>query len=171
VTHRIRRANVEDAACLTELGARTFHETFASDNTEANMSAYLAEAFNVEKQLAELNDTDAVVLLAEVKGVAVGYSMIRADPWPDPVRGPNSIELVRLYVTSESIGTGIGAALMQASIDEAKASGFVTIWLGVWENNHRAQAFYRKWGFETVGTQTFQLGDDPQRDFTMQRSL
>jgi diamine N-acetyltransferase len=168
---QIRRATVDDAAVLADLGARTFSETFAADNSEENMSAYLAEAFNLEQQTLELNDPNAVVLLAENGRVASGYSIIRVGHVPDEVTGPDAVELVRLYVTKDSWGTGVGPALMASSIREAQELGFRTVWLGVWENNHRAQAFYRKWGFEVVGTHVFQLGDDPQTDFLMQRPI
>jgi ribosomal protein S18 acetylase RimI-like enzyme len=78
---------------------------------------------------------------------------------------------VRLYVSKDSLGSGVGAALMQACIDEAADKGFDTIWLGVWENNFRAQAFYRKWNFTEVGTHIFMLGDDRQTDLVMARSI
>ena len=87
------------------------------------------------------------------------------------VTGDRPIELVRLYVSRESPGSGVGAALMQACIGEAKPRGHETLWLGVWEHNHRAQAFYRKWNLHEVETHVFQLGDDPQTDILMQRSI
>ncbi len=97
--------------------------------------------------------------------------MLRKGPVPEQVTGERPIELVRLYVSHESLGSGVGAALMQACIDEAKRGGHQTLWLGVWERNNRAQAFYRKWNFREVGTHPFQLGDDPQTDLLMQRSI
>ena len=101
----------------------------------------------------------------------MGYGMLRSGAAPEQVTGERPIELVRLYVSRDSLGSGVGAALMQACIDEAKRGGHHTLWLGVWEHNYRAQAFYRKWNFREVGTQLFQLGDDPQTDFLMQRSV
>jgi ribosomal protein S18 acetylase RimI-like enzyme len=97
--------------------------------------------------------------------------MLRSGNDLDSVIGDNPIELVRLYVSRESLGTGVGAALMQACIGEAMQRGYKTLWLGVWEHNHRAQAFYRKWNFQEAGTHLFQLGDDPQTDILMQRSV
>jgi ribosomal protein S18 acetylase RimI-like enzyme len=58
---------------------------------------------------------------------------------------------------------------MKACLDEAERAGCDLVWLGVWERNPRAIAFYHKWGFEQVGTQTFQLGDDMQSDWIMSR--
>ena len=60
---------------------------------------------------------------------------------------------------------------MQAAIDEAQRRGHDTLWLGVWEHNPRARAFYRKWGFVEVGTHIFVLGSDPQTDILMQRVM
>jgi diamine N-acetyltransferase len=167
----IRHATIADAQILTELGARTFVETFAADNSPENMSAYLDSAFNVEQQANELRDPARSVFIAEIEGLAVGYAMLLPDDAPNEITGETPIELVRLYVSRESLGGGVGAALMQACLDEAAARNHKTIWLGVWENNRRAQAFYRKWKFEEVGTHVFQLGDDPQRDLLMQRAV
>jgi diamine N-acetyltransferase len=167
----IRHATLRDTELLTELGARTFAETFAVDNTEANMKAYLADAFNHETQAAELSDVDSLILIAEVDGEAAGYAMISSGHTAEGVTGEKPIEIVRLYVSKDSLGSGVGAALMQACIDEAADKGFDTIWLGVWENNFRAQAFYRKWNFTEVGTHIFMLGDDRQTDLVMARSI
>ena len=167
----IRHATIADAELLSELGARTFFDTFAADNSEENMSEYLSAAFTFEQQANELSDQQRSVFIAEIEGQAVGYAMLLPDDAPNQITGKKPIELVRLYVSKESIGSGVGAALMQACLDEAAARNFQTIWLGVWENNHRAQAFYRKWQFEEVGTHVFHLGDDPQRDLLMQRAI
>jgi len=167
----IRRATVADASLISELGARTFTETFAPDNSPANMTAYLAASFNPRQQIAELSDPSAVFLIAEILGSANGYAMLRAGPVPEAITGENPIELVRLYVSQDAIGTGVGAALIMDCLSESRRLGHKTIWLGVWERNHRAQVFYRKWGFAEVGTHVFELGEDRQTDLLMQRSL
>ena len=167
----IRRGTLQDAELLAELGARTFSETFAVDNTPENMGAYLATAFNPTQLAADLADPRCVFLIAEGEGTALGYAMLRSGAAPEQVTGERPIELVRLYVSRDSLGSGVGAALMKACIDEAKRGGHQTLWLGVWEHNHRAQAFYRKWNFRQMGTHLFHLGDDPQTDLLMQRSV
>jgi diamine N-acetyltransferase len=167
----IRRGKAGDAALLAELGARTFSETFAPDNSAKDMAAYLASAFSRAQQTAELADATSLFLIAETDGVATGYAMLRSGNVLDSISGDKPIELVRLYVSQASLGSGVGAALMQACIDEAKQRGHKTLWLGVWERNARAQAFYRKWNFTEIGTHIFQLGDDPQTDILMQRAL
>ena len=167
----IRRGKAADAALLADLGARTFSETFAPDNSPEDMAAYLATAFSGSQQSKELADRETLFLIAETEGVAVGYAMLRSGNVLENVTGENPIELVRLYVSQNQLGSGVGAALMQTCIDEARRRGHKTLWLGVWEHNPRAQAFYRKWNFTDIGTHVFQLGDDPQTDILMQRSI
>jgi len=167
----IRCGKADDAALLADLGARTFSETFAPDNSAEDMTAYLAASFNPPQQAAELADPDCLFLIAETNSVVVGYAMLRFGNVLDSVTGDTPIELVRLYVAQESLGSGVGAALMRACINEAKQRGYETLWLGVWEHNQRARAFYRKWNFHEVGTHIFQLGDDPQTDILMQRAV
>ena len=167
----IRRGKAGDAALLAEIGARTFSETFAPDNSQEDMAAYLATAFSGSQQSRELADRETLFLIAESDGVAVGYAMLRSGNVLEDVTGENPIELVRLYVSQERLGSGVGAALMRACIAEAGRRGHRTLWLGVWEHNARAQAFYRKWNFTDIGTHVFQLGDDPQTDILMQRAI
>jgi ribosomal protein S18 acetylase RimI-like enzyme len=167
----IRRGTLEDAELLSELGARTFSETFAGDNTPEDLAAYLATSFNVAQQTAELEDPDSAFLIAEVDGHAAGYAKLHGGEPEKGVEGLNPVELVRLYVSRDWLGRGVGEQLMRACIDEAQQAGHQTIWLGVWERNARAQAFYRKWNFRTVGEHMFQLGSDLQRDLVMERPL
>ena len=168
---KIRRGTVEDAALLSELGARTFSETFAADNTEEDLAEYLATSFNVAKQTAELEDPASTFLIAEIDGRAAGYAKLHDGVPEKGVEGANPIEIVRLYVAREWLGRGLGHQLMSACLDEARQSGHETIWLGVWEHNPRAQAFYRKWNFHPVGDHIFKLGADLQRDILMARPL
>jgi len=167
----IRSATAVDAVVLAELGARTFSETFAADNSPEDMTAYLASSFSAEMQATELADADSLFLLAEVEGIAAGYAKLKPGDPPGGVSDAKPIELVRLYAASEWHGRGVGAALMQTCIDLAFKQGYQTLWLGVWEHNQRARAFYRKWDFREVGTHIFQLGADAQTDILMERAL
>ena len=167
----VRRASIEDAKLLADLGARTFEETFSQDNSAEDMAAYLADSFSVGRLTEELIDPLSVFFVAEVEGSAAGYAKLHAGEASGAVAGERPVELVRLYVSREWLGRGVGPALMRRCLDEARALGFRTMWLGVWERNDRAQAFYRKWDFEEVGEHIFQLGSDSQRDIVMQRAV
>ena len=167
----VRYATATDNALLAELGARTFHDTFAADNTPENMTPYLAASFSPEKQAVELADPSSVFLIAEVEGAAVGFARLKEGQPSAGITGLRPIEIVRMYSRKDWIGHGVGATLMKACFNESKKRGCDTIWLDVWEHNSRAGAFYRKWGFVEVGTQIFQLGDDLQNDLLMQRPV
>ena len=168
---QIRYATAADNALLARLGAQTFHDTFAADNTPENMAAYLAASFSPDKQAAELAEPASVFLIAEVGGATVGYARLKEGQPAAGISGSRPIEIVRFYARQEWMGQGVGATLMQACLDEAMQRGCDTIWLDVWERNLRARAFYQKWGFMEVGTQVFQLGDDLQNDLLMQRPV
>ncbi|MDQ3907124.1 MAG: GNAT family N-acetyltransferase [Acidobacteriota bacterium] len=167
----IRRASLGDAGLLAELGARTFSETFAADNTPEDMAAYLASSFTHARQAAELADDASTFFVAEVGGIAAGYAKLRAGEPEEGIEGAKPVELVRLYVSREWLGRGVGQALMRACMEGARMAGHETIWLGVWERNGRARAFYSKWGFRAVGEHVFQLGSDPQTDILMERAV
>lgn len=168
---QIRIATAEDNVLLAELGAQTFKDAFGKDNTAENMNAYLSKAFSAQIQAAELDQPESVFLIAETAGGAVGYARLKEGPAPASVTATRPVELMRIYAVQEMIGRGVGSQLMQACLEQAQKRGCDTIWLGVWEHNGPAIAFYHKWGFTKAGTQTFQLGDDLQTDVVMHRSV
>jgi diamine N-acetyltransferase len=170
-TITIRYANASDNLLLADLGAKTFAESFAKDNTPENMAVYLAASFSPEKQAQELADPQTTFLIAEGSAKAVGYARLKRGPAPECITGQQPIEIVRFYAIQPMIGKGVGARLMQASLEEAARRHCDAVWLDVWEQNPRAIAFYRKGGFVEAGRQTFQLGDDLQHDLLLQRIL
>jgi ribosomal protein S18 acetylase RimI-like enzyme len=175
VTVHIRRATVDDAPALSRLGAATFQETFERENTPEDMSRYLEEAFSPERQAAEIADAAGTVLIAEDDEdrhpELVGYAHLISGPAPDAVHGAAPLELKRIYVARAWHGRGVAQALMSAALDAARARGAQTLWLGVWERNPRAVAFYAKYGFARVGEHTFVLGADLQTDWLFARSI
>lgn len=132
---------------LAALARDTFFEAFASSNNAADMAAHLERAYGVDQQAAELADPDIVTLIAQLEGRTVAYAQIRPGKTPACVTGPRPIELWRFYVIAERHGHGTAQALMERVLGEARARGAGTLWLGVWERNPRARAFYRKYGF------------------------
>jgi diamine N-acetyltransferase len=170
-TLSIQAATAADAEMLTELAWRTFHDAFASMNTPENLEAYMSQAFTLRQLSSELADPCATFLIAEIEGTPVGYIKLLAGDAPDCVKGDAPVEIVRFYVDRQFHGGGIARTMMQACLDHAKRSGHQTIFLGVWEHNTRAIAFYHKWEFEIVGSHAFQMGDETQNDFWMERRL
>lgn len=168
---RIRNALPQDSEMLAKLGEKTFTDSFARDNTPQNMAAYLAGAFGPGKQAKELDDPNSRYLIAESDAAVVGYARLQFGPAYEVVGGDRPAELARLYATKAWIGRGVGKSLMEACLETARKAGCDRIWLGVWENNRKAIAFYEGWGFVKVGEKVFQLGDDPQTDWLMEKHL
>lgn len=171
VISTFRYATVADAEILAELAATSFHQAFDGSSKQENIDGYVNAAFNPEQLATELADPKSTYLIVELEGRAIGYLKVYEGEAPECVSDPNAIELVRLYVRQEFLAQKIGAALMQRALEEARRKGSRTIFLGVWEHNERAKAFYHKWGFERVGEHIFQMGDDPQTDWWMERKL
>lgn len=168
---RIRQATGADAALLARLGAQTFHATYAADVSAADMAAFLEASFGPEKQAAEVADASTFFLIAEDGDTPIGYAKWQAGEAPAGDVASPAVELARIYVVREWIGRGVGSTLMQAGLSEAERRGYETVWLGVWEKNQQAIAFYRKWGFAEAGSQPFQLGAEQHTDVLMQRKI
>jgi len=162
---RVDDATGNDAALLAELGARTFFESFAADNDPEDMRRHLESQFAPKIQLAEIaNPALDTLLLRDTAGRAVAFAQLRSGKTTHGVPAEGSIELWRFYVDKSWHGRGIAHALMDAAKARGRRRGARTMWLGVWERNARAQAFYRKHGFEKVGSHVFVVGSDPQTD-------
>src|SRR5688572_15680905 len=158
-TVNLRYATTSDARLLSELGAKTFYDTFAKENTPENMAAHLKRSFSTEILYAELSAPENIFLIAEVENEPIGFAQLILDSKEDSLRGSKCMEVRRIYASQEYIGKGVGKLLMQASIQEARQSGCDSLWLSVWERNPRAIEFYKKWGFHEVGTHIFHVGD------------
>ncbi len=167
----IRRARKEDAALIADLSRKTFYESFVSWNTEENMKKFMENEFSREKLIAEAEADDGIFLLAHVSDQPAGYARLRNTENPEALQGSPHIEIARIYAVTNAIGKGVGSALMQACIDLAIDNKCQWIWLGVWEHNLRALAFYNKWGFEKFGSHIFMVGEDPQTDWLLRKQL
>jgi diamine N-acetyltransferase len=167
----IRFAGVSDAALIAELSRQTFYETFAAANSKENMDKFMNEQFTTEKLMEEVGAPDNIFFLAMENEEVLGYARLRENNKPPELGNANTIEIARIYAVTNSIGKGVGKALMQKSLDIAAGLKKDTVWLGVWEHNKRAIDFYTKWGFEKFHTHVFMLGDDPQTDWLMKKSI
>ena len=168
---QVRRATAADNVLLAYLGAETFGDSFAAANTPEDMSEYLAASFSPATQARELEEPMSSFLILERDDATVGYARLSLGAAPASVAARKPMEIVRFYSRKEWIGKGAGPVLMQACLNAAASSECDVIWLSVWERNPRAIAFYRKWGFEQVGTREFRLGSDLQNDLVMARTI
>ena len=167
----VRTATKDDAALIADISHQTFYDTFAPQNTPANMKKFMDEQFTREKLMEEVGAKDNIFLLAFQGDEVMGYVRIRENNKPPHLPCNASLEIARIYAMPQAIGKGVGKILMQKCIDTASRLKKDCLWLGVWEYNQRAIDFYTQWGFEKFSTQVFMLGDDPQTDWLMVKRL
>lgn len=172
----IRRATIEDADRLAFVAAVTFPLACPPHTTREDAAAFVIEHLSAEAFAGYLADRDRVLLLAEESGHVVGYTMLVAGEPHDPDVSTSitlrpTIELSKCYVLPGHHGQGVAGRLMQASIDAGRESGAAGIWLGVNEENARAQRFYAKSGFEKVGVKRFRVGDRWEDDYVFEQAL
>jgi ribosomal protein S18 acetylase RimI-like enzyme len=168
---RIRTAERRDAGALARLAESTFREAFGAANTPANMDAHCAAAYGEAIQAAEIADSAAETLLVERGGELIAYAQLRRGPSPPFVPASSPVEIRRFYVDRSWHGRGVAQQLMTHLLSSVGRAGADVVWLGVWEHNPRAIAFYTRWGFLPAGDQVFELGSDPQRDLVLARPL
>ncbi len=167
----IRVAGKPDAALIADLSRQTFYDTFHAQNTAENMKKFLDEQFTPEQLIREVGAPYNIFLLAFDDDSPAGYVRMRENNIPPGLDTHHAIEIARIYVVKSHIGKGIGARLMQRCLDMAKELGYHTLWLGVWELNHTAIAFYHKWGFTKFSEADFILGDDVQKDWLLKKQI
>ena len=168
---KIEKATTKEIDLLLELGKTTFTQTFAADNTPENMAAYMNRAFTHEKLKSELENPNSEFYLVRIDEEAIGYLKVntasaQTEPQPHDV-----LEIERIYVLKDFYGHGIGLKLLEKSIAIAREKHLKSIWLGVWERNHRALRFYEKNGFQVFDKHVFKMGTDEQTDLMMRLTL
>ena len=162
----IRRCTPADAPVLTAMARRTFYDTFTGTCTEADMQDFLDTFYNESRISSELSDENDHIYFAELDGTPVAFLRFGETPVQFPYNTSlKPLELNRIYVDSAYKGKGIAQQLMDFYMSYAQHNGYQFLWLGVWEYNHRAQAFYRRYGFAFTGyTHPFPIGNTPQTD-------
>lgn len=167
----LRKARHDDAKALAELAERTFRDTFAADNTPKDMDRHCRDRYGEAIQAAEIADPRRLTLLCVDGARQAGFAQLHWGDAPACVKAAAPGEIQRLYVVADWHGRGVARQLMDACIAAMEARGSDVAWLGVWERNPRAIAFYRKCGFVEVGEHVFALGNDLQRDLVMARPV
>lgn len=167
----IRRCELSDLAALQVLAYRTYDETFRSMNPPETMDAYLGGAFATERMEAELRNPDSAFFFLYHDDSLAGYLKLNEKQAQTDFRDKDWLEIERVYVKKEFQGLGLGKLLVAKGIEAAQEKGKPAVWLGVWEKNEKAIAFYRKVGFRIVGTHDFIMGEERQRDYLMVKEL
>jgi ribosomal protein S18 acetylase RimI-like enzyme len=167
----IRKISIDHLYQLQKIGKTTFAETFAAHNTKEDLDKYLDESFSNEKLSSELNSPHSSFYFAEIDNNVVGYLKINFGASQTELKDNKAVEIERIYVLQAYHGKKIGQLLFNKAIEIAKEHKANYVWLGVWEENHRALQFYKKNGFVPFDTHIFKLGNDEQTDIMMKLVL
>lgn len=161
----------EDVYILQDISCKTFRETFADTNSPAELQKFLDKAYNEEKLRMELLNSNSQFYFLYTDGVLAGYLKLNEAPAQTEINDKSSLEIQRLYLLREFQGKGLGRELMDKALEIARAGEKEYVWLGVWEHNEKALAFYKKYGFYKIGSHSFFVGSDEQTDDIMRKDL
>lgn len=167
----IKKADASDNIVLQSISRQTFHEAFAAMNTEENMRKYMDESLSLEKLTSELNNPDSSFYFAMDGDAVIGYLKLNMGDTQTELQGSQALEIERIYVLQSYYGKEVGKLLFEKAMTEAREREAAFVWLGVWEENHRAIRFYEKNGFVPFDKHHFMLGDDEQTDIMMKLNL
>ncbi|WP_319468112.1 GNAT family N-acetyltransferase [uncultured Trichococcus sp.] len=167
----LKKCGSEDLADLQAIGIETFTDTFAAYNTPEDMQAYLDKAYDPEKLKAELSTEGSTFYFLYDDEELAGYMKVNVAAALTEEMGADSLEVERIYIRPAFKRKGLGRFLIEKAIEIAHTQGKNLIWLGVWEHNVNAIAFYEKMGFVRTGAHSFFMGEDEQTDFIMTKKL
>ena len=173
---QVRRAGPADAAALARVAAATFELACPPHVTPQAIETFIADVLSQKCFDGYLADPQRDLYLSEDGDATTGYAMLVAGEPADPDVGAAittrpTAELSKIYVLPDRHGAGTSRLLMHAAIEGARARGVGGVWLGVNQENERAQRFYAKSGFARVGTKRFLVGDRYEDDFVFERPL
>jgi ribosomal protein S18 acetylase RimI-like enzyme len=167
----IQKATISNIDDLQIISRDTFYETFAHSTSEENMRYYLENDFSKEQLSKEIEQEHSAFYFAKLENTVIGYLKINYSGAQTELNDQKSLELERIYIGKEYYGKGVGQLLLNFALQIAKQQQMDYVWLGVWEENHRAIQFYLKNGFITFDKHVFMLGDEAQTDFMMKLGL
>jgi ribosomal protein S18 acetylase RimI-like enzyme len=160
----IRIACEKDALALSKLAAILFHQAYLESMPSDVLNSYIAENFGVTQQLTELLDPNITTFIVEIENVLVGFAQLRLQPVPVALDFEVSAQLWRIYLDRSCHGLVVGRQLLSWLGESAREMFHDKIWLGVWEHNPKAIAFYTKLEFKEIGNQAFYIGTEIQND-------
>lgn len=168
---QIRKSRKDDVAELQKISRETFRDTFEPYNSQADIENYLQRAYNEATLERELSDEHSEFYFLYDEEEFAGYLKVNIGAAQTEAMGADAMEIQRIYIRKQFKHRGFGTVLFELAFRLAKQKQKSRVWLGVWEKNYPALAFYRKMGFQEAGDHTFLMGQHPQRDLIMVKEL
>ncbi|MDY8025532.1 GNAT family N-acetyltransferase [Paenibacillus polymyxa] len=171
MTVKIIKCSREDLQILQEISIETFNDTFKDQNSLENMKAYLERAFNSKQLEKELSNVSSAIFFIYFNEELAGYLKVNMNDAQSEKMGDESLEIERVYIKNRFQKHGLGKYLLNKAMEISMEHNKKKIWLGVWEKNKNAIAFYKKMGFVQTGAHSFYMGDEEQIDFIMTKTM
>ena len=170
-THfEIRKAEPDDALCLSALATQVFFDTYATAGINADLANEVKEHFSEEAFAMRLASLKVEISLAEIGGNLAGFIDLQKNS-VCPVAIVHGPEVFRLYIQSPFQNQGLGKALLRYAERQQQACGAKSIWLTTWVGNTRALAFYPHAGYEKVGSMQYIIGDKNYENYVFAKQL
>lgn len=168
---QISKCTLQHLQQLQQVAQQSFCETFAAVNKAEDIEDYLNTALSLTSLTQQLTHPSSAFYLLEVDQQPAGYLKLNQAPAQTEINDPAAIEIERIYLLQAYQRRRLGQALLDKAISLANEQHKSYLWLGVWEHNQQALAFYKKNGFYKIDQHHFQLGDDLQTDFILRKDL
>ena len=170
----LRSASLADVPALAPFAAEAFGAAFGHLYRPEDLALFLGQWRSEKAYRDALAEPAKRVELAEVDGRLAGYALIvlgdGMEQRPEP-RPQRPVFLSQLYCAADMTGHGLGAALMDWVIGEARAWRADALQLSVFSENFGAQRFYQRYGFTKVADIDFWVGNHRDDEFLYELAL
>ncbi|MEL6697253.1 MAG: GNAT family N-acetyltransferase [Bacteroidota bacterium] len=171
-TIEIRSAQASDMRLLVHAAKKMFVDTFSEHYVgKPFFDEYVEEAYTLDKFQDDFQNPHHIFWIVWEEKKLAGFVQLVGHTLPTCIEAADGLEIKRFYIFQEYHGKGIAQRLMEKCIEKAASESYPVMWLGVWPENHRAIAFYRKFGFEICGDHPFILGSETEIDWVMKKDM
>jgi len=167
----LKKCTLEDLERLQKISIELFTDTFKDQNTEEDLKNYLEKAYNSAQLKKELTNKNSTFFFLLDDGEIVGYLKLNVEDAQTEEITDHAVEIERIYIRNNRKRKGYGTILIEKAEQFAQVENKKLIWLGVWEENFDAIAFYKNKGFVQTSSHSFFMGDDEQTDLIMTKKI
>lgn len=167
----LRKCGLADVKELQLVSYETFQDTFSHQNSPENMKSYLNKAYTIEQLRNELSNEFSQFFFVLTDDKIAGYLKVNINEAQTEEMGDEALEIERIYIRTKFQKQGLGKYLLEKAMSIAVEFNKTKVWLGVWERNQNAIAFYKRMGFLQTGSHAFYMGDEEQTDFIMMKNI
>lgn len=169
----IVKIGVESVQALREISCETYYDTFKDSVVNPqDMEDFLRDAYSIETLSQELENPESDFFFLYQEDRLVGYLKLNVGAaQTEQGVADNTLEIQRIYVRPSEKRQGFGTVLMDFAMQHAKDAGYDSVWLGVWEHNDAAQAFYKEHGFVRVGEHVYWTGNQADTDHILLKKI